>query len=142
MLSIIKALTDVANYVKELNKVQIKQVWENPSPNSTFLSQEIPYDIDTTDCDWIVMIVRLKAGTDTESIAESAVIFRAGFNGELSISGTISSRRGTAVRVATYGANNPKRYTIGGGLYFNDLVNTNDNDVCIPVVMYVVKGVI
>ncbi len=123
-------------------KIKIKKVWQNASPSSKFLSQEIPHDIDTTDCDWVVMIVRLKTGADAESIAENAVIFRAETNGELSISGTISGRRGTATRTASFGANNPKRYTIGGGVYFNDLVNTNDNDVCIPVVMYEVKGVI
>ena len=123
-------------------KIEIKKVWTNASPNSKFVSQEIPYDIDTTDCDWVVIIVRLKACSDAESIAENAVLFRAGSNGELSISGTISSRRGTAIRTVSFGANNPKRYTTSGGLYFNDQVNTNDNDVCIPVVMYTVKGVV
>lgn len=122
--------------------VTIKKVWVNASPNSKFVSQEIPSDVDTTDDDWVVMIVRLKAGSDAESIAENAVIFRAGANGTLSMSGTISNRRGTVIRTATFGANNPKRYTIGGGLYFNDQANTNDNDVCIPVAMYIVKGVI
>lgn len=134
--------TTAADALAALGGVQIKKVWTNDSPNSKFESREIPHDIDTTDCDWVVMIVRLKAGADAESIAENAVIFRAGSNGELSISGTISGRRGTAIRTASFGANNPKRYTIGGGVYFNDLVNTNDNDVCIPVAMYEAKGVI
>lgn len=123
-------------------KIKIEKVWQNASLNSKFVSQEIPCDIDITDCDWVVMIVRLKTGTDNESIAENAVIFRAGVNGYVSISGSISGRQGTATRTATFGANNPKRYTIGGGLYFNDIVNSRDNDVCIPVVVYKVKGVI
>lgn len=143
MLNLKFCLRDIANKIREImvaldSKPTITLVWENPAPNTKFESKEIPYDV-SSDCDGIAILVKLKTGTDREAISESMCYFTARGNGDLSITGNLAGRRGTAYRLAIYGANTVTRYTISSGTYFNDLVNTNDNDVCIPLKMYEIR---
>lgn len=123
-------------------KVEIKKVWANASPNSMFVSQEIPANIVPTACDWVVVIAKVKVGSDVDSMVELTSFFRSGENGIIAVHGTISGRKGTADRRAVYGSGKPKRYTISSANYFNDLVNTNNDNVCIPLAIYTVKGVV
>lgn len=139
MLNLKFCLRDIANKIREImvaldSKPTITLVWENPAPNTKFKSKEIPYDV-SSDCDGIAILVKLKTGTDSEAIC----YFTARGNGDLSITGNLADRTGTAYRSAIYGANTVTRYTISSGRYFNDLVNTADNDVCIPLKMYEIR---
>lgn len=113
-------------------KAEVKKVWENASPTSTYPKQEILHDIDSA-CDAVSIICRLSTTNPIEHVST----FRKGQTGELSVTGWYSDRLTTAQRNVAYGTN--KRYTVSGGVYFNDLVNTSSSDVCIPLAMYEIK---
>ena len=113
-------------------KAEIKKVWENASPTSSYPKQEIPHDIDSA-CDAVSIICRLSTTNPIERVST----FRRGQTGELSVTGLYGDRLTTAQRNVAYGTN--KRYTVSGGVYFNDLVNRNSEDVCIPLAMYEIK---
>ncbi len=113
-------------------KVEIKKVWENASPASAYPKQEIPHDIDPA-CNAVSIVCRLSTTNPIERVST----FRRGQTGELSVTGWYNDRLTTAQRNMGYGTN--KRYTVSGGVYFNDLVNTSSSDVCIPLELHEIK---
>lgn len=138
-LESIDASVDMAidNAIANAGHMEMELLWENASPTSTFTAQEIPADVDPDEYDGVIVVVRL----DVSGTTQVGIYFDSGDNGLLYTAGWFGDRAGVAYRSFTYEKNTAKRYTVSGGTYFNDLVNTTSNSYCIPLRIYGIKGV-
>ena len=123
--------------VEDAGLMRMELLWENASPTSAFAAQEIPIDVDPNDYDGVIAVVRL----DVSGTTQVGIYFDSGTNGLAYTAGWYGDRAGVTYRSFTYEKTTAKRYTVSGGTYFNDLVNTTSNSYCIPYRIYGIKGI-
>lgn len=141
MLSIIKALTDVANYIKALNEIQIQKVWENASPGSDFPEQTI--QLNATDASFILVVFKITKNSNLWKVAiltcdGNSYIMDAPYNTDYASGGTVI---GTAFRGAIWKSNGIQ---FGKG-YSKDYSDKNPIErpaFIIPIKIFTVKGAI
>lgn len=126
---------DVIQKIIEMTDGMAKlfRIWDNPAPNVRYESQEIKEDVE--EYDFTIMVSNFST---TDKKSQVAVIPK-GCSGTIQNCGTINGRASIAYRHLTLGASDKGKFTVGGGMYFNDLVNSSANDYCIPQTMYGVK---
>ena len=129
------AVDDVVQKVIEMTDGMVKlfKIWEPPAPNSSYESQEIKKNVEGYD--FIIMTSNLSA---TDKKTQAALIPK-GCSGTIQNHGTINGRASTTYRHVTLSAGNKGMLTVGGGMYFNDVVNSSSPNYCIPQTMYGLK---
>ena len=138
MLSIIKALTDVANYIKALNEIQIQKVWGNASPSSLFPPQDVT--IAANEGDLIGIEFESQAGATDRRITWLTV--KAGMTTELVTVQSTSDGGDIFVtrRAVTITNANSINFDKGYYRYVGNPNNRHDG-YSIPTVVYIAKGV-